>query len=116
MIFILLLFCALEYSGEPVYVGMARKLGLIDDGHLNPNELHPQVVDVGNIHHKLHAACAFYRSGFEEAAAVVVDGCSSFPFHAHVHSPHVSVGACGMMHSATTCTVVMEMLVSGKLH
>tara|TARA_A200000159_G_scaffold78308_1_gene72616 strand:- start:1778 stop:3571 length:1794 start_codon:yes stop_codon:yes gene_type:complete len=71
--------CAtLEYSGEPVYIGMARKLGLIDDGHLNPNELHPQVVDVGNIHHKLHAACAFYRSGFEEAAAVVVDGAGTF--------------------------------------
>lgn len=70
--------CArLEYSQEPVYVGLARKLGLIKDNP-NPYEPHPQVLDVGNIHHKLHAACAFYRSGFDEAAAVVVDGAGTF--------------------------------------
>ena len=28
---------------------------------------------MGNIHHKLHAAAAFYNSGFESAAAVIVD-------------------------------------------
>jgi len=68
----------LEYSHEAVYVGMARKLGLIKDVSPDPEKLHPQVVDVGNIHHKLHAACAFYRSGFEKAAAVVVDGAGTF--------------------------------------
>ena len=68
----------LEYSGEPVYVGMARKLGLIEDSGPDPRAKHPQVIDVGNSHHKLHAACAFYRSGFDEAAAVVVDGAGTF--------------------------------------
>jgi carbamoyltransferase len=68
----------LEYSGEKIYVGLARKLGLIEDVEVNPEKPHPQVIDVGNVHHKLHAACAFYRSGFEEAAAVVVDGAGTF--------------------------------------
>jgi carbamoyltransferase len=68
----------LEYSNEPIYVGMARKLGLIEDVEPDPDKMHPQVVDVGNVHHKLHAAAAFYRSGFEEAAALVVDGAGTF--------------------------------------
>lgn len=68
----------LEYSNEPIYVGMARKLGLIEDVEPDPDKRHPQVVDVGNVHHKLHAAAAFYRSGFEEAAALVVDGAGTF--------------------------------------
>jgi carbamoyltransferase len=68
----------LEYSNEPIYVGMARKLGLIKDVEPDPEKRHPQVVDVGNVHHKLHAAAAFYRSGFEEAAALVVDGAGTF--------------------------------------
>ena len=33
---------------------------------------------MSNIHHKLHAACAFYRSGFEDACAVIVDGAGTF--------------------------------------
>ena len=68
----------LEYTNEPVYVGFARKLGLIEDLEPDSSKRHPQVVDVGNIHHKLHAACAFYRSGFDEAAAIVVDGAGTF--------------------------------------
>ncbi len=68
----------LEYSNEAIYVGMARKLGLIKDVEPDPSKMHPQVVDVGNVHHKLHAAAAFYRSGFEEAAALVVDGAGTF--------------------------------------
>ena len=68
----------LEYTMEPVYLGMARKLGLIEDLEPDPDKVHPQVIDVGNVHHKLHAACAFYRSGFDEAAAVVVDGAGTF--------------------------------------
>ena len=47
------------------------------DRHQNPNE-HPQVIDLSSTHHKLHAACAFYRSGFDRAAAVVVDGAGTF--------------------------------------
>ena len=70
----------LEYSIEPIYQGWARKLGLIEyyPKMDNSKEAHPQVIDYGTIHHKLHAACAFYRSGFSDAAAVVVDGAGSF--------------------------------------
>ncbi len=65
-----------DYSGDDVYTGLARKLGLIQRNQ-NPFD-HPQVVDLSHIHHKLHAACAFYRSGFEEAAALIVDGAGTF--------------------------------------
>ena len=60
----------LDYCGEDVYSGLARKLRLIDKKE--------QVIDLSFIHHKLHAAVAFYRSGFESAAAVVVDGAGTF--------------------------------------
>ena len=65
-----------DFSGEDVYTGLARKLGLIDRKE-NPYS-HPQVVDLSHIHHKLHAACAFYRSGFDQAVALVVDGAGTF--------------------------------------
>jgi carbamoyltransferase len=66
---------AIDFSGDNMYVGLARKLGLIDQ-HADPHN-HPQVFDLSHQHHKVHAACAFYRSGFDEAVAVVVDGCGS---------------------------------------
>lgn len=65
-----------DFSGDDVYTGLARKMGLIRR-HENPQD-HPQVVDYSHIHHKLHAACAFYRSGFDEAAALIVDGAGTF--------------------------------------
>ena len=65
-----------DYSGDDVYTGLARKLGLIDR-KTNPIN-HPQVVDLSFMHHKLHAACAFFRSGFEDAVAVIVDGAGTF--------------------------------------
>jgi carbamoyltransferase len=61
-----------DYSGENVYTGLARKLGLIDRKANLVN--HPQVIDLSHSHHKIHAACAFYRSGFDDAVAVVIDG------------------------------------------
>ena len=71
----------LEYSVEDVYTGWARKLGLIDREVAYQNILHggvhPQVKDLSLIHHKLHAAAAFYRSGFDTAVAVIVDGAGS---------------------------------------
>ena len=67
----------LEYCGEDPYTGLARKLGLIDRRSKTP-EGHHQVIDFGHIHHKLHAACAFYRSGFDKAVSVVVDGAGTF--------------------------------------
>lgn len=65
-----------DYTGDDVYTGLARKLNLIDrKANLYG---HPQVIDLSHIHHKLHAACAFYRSGFKEAAALIVDGAGTF--------------------------------------
>lgn len=61
-----------EYTGDNVYVALARKFGLIERKTDVWN--HPQVIDISDQHHKAHAACAFYRSGFDDAAAVVVDG------------------------------------------
>ena len=59
----------IEYTGDNLYSGLARKLGLIDRRTDIHN--HPQVIDVSSLHHRVHAACAFYRSGFDEAVAVV---------------------------------------------
>ena len=65
-----------DFSGDDVYTGLARKLGLIDR-KANPHD-HPQVIDLSRTHHKLHAAAAFYRSGFEDAVALIVDGAGTF--------------------------------------
>lgn len=69
-----------DYSWDDPYTALARKLRLIDPIVVTTGEeeYHPQVVDFGYMHHKLHAACAFYRSGFKEAVAVVVDGAGSY--------------------------------------
>jgi len=66
----------IDFSGEDLYTGFARKLGLIDRKGDRFN--HPQVLDLSHVHHKLHAACAFYRSGFDTAVAVIVDGAGTF--------------------------------------
>ena len=60
-----------EFSGDNVIVGLARKLRLIND----PNN---QVIMMDKWHHKMHASCAFYRSGFETAVALIVDGAGTF--------------------------------------
>ena len=65
-----------DFTGDDIYTGIARKLGLIDQKE-NPYD-HPQVIDLSTIHHKLHASCAFYRSGFDSAVAVIVDGAGTF--------------------------------------
>ena len=65
-----------DFTGDDVYTGLARKLGLIDRNADIYN--HPQVIDLSTVHHKLHAACAFYRSGFDSATAVIVDGAGTF--------------------------------------
>jgi carbamoyltransferase len=66
----------IDFTGDDMYTGWARKLGLIDQ-HFS-GEHHPQVVDLGHIHHELHAACAFYNSGFDTAACLIVDGAGTF--------------------------------------
>ncbi len=66
----------IDFTGDDLYTGIARKLGLIDRKEDLYN--HPQVVDLSRTHHKLHASCAFYRSGFKSAVALVVDGAGTF--------------------------------------
>lgn len=67
-----------EYIHDDVYTALCRKMGLIDRLSYDvTTSTHPQVIDFSHLHHKVHAACAFYRSGFDEAAAVVVDGSGS---------------------------------------
>ena len=71
----------IDFTGDDMYTGLARKLKLID--HINPSYnkqgmQHPQVLDFSHMHHRLHAACAFYRSGFDTAVAVIVDGAGTF--------------------------------------
>jgi carbamoyltransferase len=60
----------LDFSGDKIYYGLARKLRLIND----PD----QVIELDKWHHKMHAATAFYRSGFDEAVALIVDGAGTF--------------------------------------
>jgi carbamoyltransferase len=67
-----------DYMADNVYTGLARKLGLIDNSPNVDVHNHPQVIDLSKNHHKLHAACAFYRSGFKEAVALIVDGAGTF--------------------------------------
>lgn len=56
----------LPWTGENAYAALARKF--------NPNV---KITLMGHLHHLGHAASAFYNSGFETAAAVVVDGAGS---------------------------------------
>jgi len=80
-----------DYTGENIYVALARKLGLVSRDNRDPNN-HPQVIDMAYQHHKLHAACAFYRSGFKSATAVIVDGAGTlYPFE-FPFAPDVNMG------------------------
>jgi len=67
---------SVDYTGDNVYTGLARKLGLIERKNIDLIN-HPQVIDLSFQHHKIHAACAFYRSGWKDAVALVVDGAGS---------------------------------------
>lgn len=80
----------IDYTGDSVYSGLARKLGLIERLKTEQMYNHPQVIDLSHIHHKLHAACAFYRSGFETATGVVIDGAGTFiPLENNISGPSV---------------------------
>ena len=67
----------MDYCGNDQYYGLARKIGLLEDT-AEFGTWPDSVIDMGHIHHRLHAACAFYNSGFETATAVVVDGAGSW--------------------------------------
>lgn len=60
-----------DYVPQDVYSALARKLRLIED-------VETQVVKFHDQHHRSHAALAFYRSGFEKASAIIVDGAGTF--------------------------------------
>ena len=54
---------SIDFTGDDMYTGWARKLGLIDTSYVDPETGVPrQVIDVGMIHHEMHAACTFYNS------------------------------------------------------
>lgn len=57
----------MPWTGEEPYGSLARKY--------NPNI---KITLMGHLHHLGHAAAAFYNSGFESAAAIVVDGAGSY--------------------------------------
>jgi len=59
-----------DFSGGDVYTGLAKKLRLIESDE--------QVFSMDRWHHKMHASCAFYRSGFDSAVSVIVDGAGTF--------------------------------------
>lgn len=57
----------LPWTGEDPYSALARKF--------NPRI---KITKMGNLHHLGHASAAFYGSGFDTAAAVIVDGAGSY--------------------------------------
>lgn len=89
----------IDYSGDDVYTGLCRKLGLL---RTRPDDQIQRVIDLSYIHHKLHAACAFYRSGFDDATAVIIDGAGTF---APLQSAHFGIGPNGEPNVITTFEV-----------
>ena len=67
----------MDYCVDDPYYGLARKIGLLPYQN-GWGEWPDNVIDVGHIHHKMHAASAFYNSGFDNAVAVIVDGSGSW--------------------------------------
>ena len=60
----------IDWTNEDLYDGFIRKLAR--------KKFDYKTHFVNGHHHKMHAACAFYNSGFETAACVVADGAGSF--------------------------------------
>jgi carbamoyltransferase len=60
----------LPWTFESPYVALIRKY--------NPNV---KVTWLNHEHHLLHASCAFYNSGFNKAAILIIDGAGSFQTH-----------------------------------
>ena len=56
----------LPWTGETSYEALVRKF-----------YPHAQQISFGTLHHLAHAASAFYGSGFDSAAALIVDGCGT---------------------------------------
>ena len=56
----------MPWTGESPYIALIRKY--------NPNL---KVIWANTLHHKLHASCAFYNSGFDKASILIIDGAGS---------------------------------------
>ena len=67
----------MDYCGNDPYYGLCRKMGLLPDTETF-GDRPDNVIDLARIHHRLHAASAFYNSGFDTATAVIVDGAGSW--------------------------------------
>ena len=59
----------LDWCGEDAYHGIVRKLAR--------KKFEFEVHNIDIVHHELHAAAAFFNSGFETATCVVADGAGS---------------------------------------
>ena len=78
----------LDYCMNDPYYGLARKIGLLENTQFmdvedivtlpDSREVPKNYIDMGHIHHRTHAALAFYNSGFDSASAVIVDGAGSW--------------------------------------
>ena len=60
----------LDWTGEEVYFGWMRKLC--------KKKFEFETHFINTTHHKMHAACGFFNSGFDTAACVIADGAGSF--------------------------------------
>ena len=58
----------LPWTNESPYVALIRKY--------NPNV---KITWLNHEHHLIHASCAFYNSGFNKAAILIIDGAGSLP-------------------------------------
>ena len=61
-------FGQVPWTGEDAYTCLVRKK---QPGH------HVETIKMGDDHHMTHAVTAFYNSGFDDAAAIVIDGAGS---------------------------------------
>ena len=69
----------IDWTGEELYQGWVRKLCA--------KKFKYTTHFINTVHHKLHAACGFYNSGFETAACVIADGAGSFLDIGHDKEP-----------------------------
>ena len=60
-------FPKLEYSAYDPYAGLFSKLNK-----------QGEISYLGHQHHRLHASCAFYNSGFKTAVSVIIDGAGTY--------------------------------------
>jgi len=69
--------CELVLNVEPFAAGQDIYSIFISQLNNSFNERGFSVSDLGRYHHQMHASCAFYNSGFEEAICIVKDGAGS---------------------------------------